>query len=95
MDRAFAMTLDYLRTRQQFGKLIGTFQALQHRAADLKMQVSADARQRGIGGRRLRFRRHRRCRRAAVSRAKARAAEAAMLVHAAGHPAAWRHRLHR
>lgn len=28
---ATAMTLDYLRTRKQFGRLIGEFQALQHR----------------------------------------------------------------
>ena len=40
MDRAFAMTLDYLKTRQQFGRLIGSFQALQHRAADLKIQLA-------------------------------------------------------
>ncbi|MEO0982394.1 MAG: acyl-CoA dehydrogenase family protein [Pseudomonadota bacterium] len=30
---AFEMTLEYLQTRKQFGQLIGSFQALQHRAA--------------------------------------------------------------
>jgi alkylation response protein AidB-like acyl-CoA dehydrogenase len=35
MDAALAVTADYLNTRQQFGAPIGTFQALQHKLADM------------------------------------------------------------
>ncbi|HEY8617203.1 acyl-CoA dehydrogenase family protein [Phenylobacterium sp.] len=43
--QAFETTLDYLKTRVQFGQVIGSFQALQHRAAkmftDLELARSA------------------------------------------------------
>jgi alkylation response protein AidB-like acyl-CoA dehydrogenase len=78
--QAFAVTLDYLRTREQFGRSIGSFQALQHRAADLAIQLaltratvaaSLAAITGGAQGAR---------RAAAASQAKARAGDAAMLV---------------
>ncbi len=34
-SQAFEITLEYLKTRTQFGQVIGTFQALQHRAAKM------------------------------------------------------------
>jgi acyl-CoA dehydrogenase len=39
MLATFAMTLDYLKTRVQFGVPIGSFQALQHRAARLYVET--------------------------------------------------------
>jgi alkylation response protein AidB-like acyl-CoA dehydrogenase len=39
MSRAFDMTLDYLRERKQFDVHIGSFQALQHRAVDVFMEI--------------------------------------------------------
>lgn len=79
-EEAFRITLDYLQTRKQFGKAIGSFQALQHRAVDLKLQLalmrasvySAAACCDGDHSPKQK--------RIAVSRAKARAAEAAMQV---------------
>lgn len=37
--QSFDMTLEYLKTRKQFGKVIGSFQALGHRAAGLYSQM--------------------------------------------------------
>ena len=80
MGRAFALTLDYLRTRQQFGKPIGSFQSLQHRAADLKLQLELTRASVESAAATLDAESPRAVRQAAVSRAKARAATAGMLV---------------
>ncbi|ATQ43628.1 acyl-CoA dehydrogenase family protein [Caulobacter mirabilis] len=76
--QAFEITLDYLKTRTQFGQVIGTFQSLQHRAAkmftDLETTRSCiEAALEGLdaGGR---------DNRAAASLAKAKASELAHLV---------------
>jgi pimeloyl-CoA dehydrogenase small subunit len=39
MSEALAMTVEYLKTRKQFGVTIGSFQALQHRAADMTVAL--------------------------------------------------------
>lgn len=39
MEALFEATLDYLKTRQQFGVPIGKFQALQHRMADMYVHL--------------------------------------------------------
>ena len=38
-ESAFETTIDYLKQRKQFGVLIGTFQALQHRAAEMFCEI--------------------------------------------------------
>ena len=35
MEKMYEMTLEYISTRKQFGKTIGSFQTIQHRAVDM------------------------------------------------------------
>ena len=39
MEKTLSVTVEYMNTRKQFGVPIAAFQALQHRAADMKMQL--------------------------------------------------------
>jgi alkylation response protein AidB-like acyl-CoA dehydrogenase len=80
MDRVFGITLDYLKTREQFGKKIGSFQALQHRSADLQIQLALTRSVVEAAARTMDTATDARVRQAAVSRAKARASEAASVM---------------
>ncbi len=78
ITRMRAMTLDYIKTRVQFGKAIGSFQSLQHRSADMLIQEELT---RAVVGQAVaaldaELPPHKRT--SMASRAKARAAEVAM-----------------
>jgi len=80
MDRVFGITMEYLKTREQFGRKIGSFQALQHRSADLNIQVSLTRATVNAAARTQDDSADSTARKAAVSRAKARASDAASVV---------------
>ena len=80
MDRVFGVTLEYLKTREQFGRKIGSFQALQHRSADLRIQVSLTRAVVEAAAAKYDASDDPAVRKAAVSRAKARASDAASVV---------------
>ena len=78
MTEAFERTIEYLKSRSQFGVLIGTFQALKHRAAKMFIEIelsrstvmsAARALDAGDGDARLQ-----------VSNAKARCSDALILI---------------
>lgn len=80
MDRAFGMTLEYLKTREQFGRRIGSFQALQHRSADLQIQLALTRATVNAAAATMDRTNDTRLRQAAASRAKARASDAASVI---------------
>jgi alkylation response protein AidB-like acyl-CoA dehydrogenase len=80
MERVFGITLEYLRTREQFGRKIGSFQALQHRSADLKIQIALTRATVEAAAAVLDSEADPSARKAAASRAKARASDAASAV---------------
>jgi alkylation response protein AidB-like acyl-CoA dehydrogenase len=79
-ERAFEITLDYLKQRKQFGQPLAAFQALQHRAADMKIQLTLTRASVQGAAADLDAGIPSRGRSAVTSRAKARAADTAMLV---------------
>jgi alkylation response protein AidB-like acyl-CoA dehydrogenase len=80
MSRAFEMTVDYIKVREQFGKRIGSFQALQHRATDLLSLVELSRAVLRQSARRFDESDNVSVRAQAASQAKARAADAALKV---------------
>jgi len=78
MDAALEMTVDYLKTRVQFGRTISNFQVLQHMAVDLKLETQVT--RASVEDAALRWDRYGPTPEtyAAVSRTKARASQAAL-----------------
>jgi alkylation response protein AidB-like acyl-CoA dehydrogenase len=75
-----AVSLDHLRTRQQFGRFIGSFQALQHRAVDMYLQQELSAALVAEAGLRFDQPGTRAARSMLASRVKSRTSEAALMI---------------
>ena len=92
-QKVLDMTIEYAKIRQAFGRPIGSYQGVKHKAADMLVDVENSKSHhvlRGVGDRRERRRR----RRSRVSMAKAYVSDAYRRVAGRGHPAPRRHRLH-
>jgi alkylation response protein AidB-like acyl-CoA dehydrogenase len=79
-DRAFNITLEHMKARERFGRRSGALPVLRHRAADMEIQVSLTRATIGTASYALDNAPTLGQRQAAVSRAKLRAADAAMVV---------------
>lgn len=80
MDQSLGIALEYLRTREQFGRAIGSFQGLQHRTVDLWMQKELSIGAVDDAVRTLDSTDDPKTRMLAASRTKSRCADAALLV---------------
>jgi alkylation response protein AidB-like acyl-CoA dehydrogenase len=80
MSRALEMSTEYMKTRVQFGRPIGSFQGLQHRAVDLYLQQQLASAVLDQGLRELDARPAPAVRAATVSRIKARCSDAGLRI---------------
>ena len=80
MERMIEITLEYLGTRQQFGRPIGSFQVLQHRMVDLRLQLDISRAVLAQASATLDADSNAETRQMAVSQAAARLSDAAMTV---------------
>ena len=98
-QKVLEMTVEYAKVREQFGRPIGSFQAVQHKCANMMVDVEGrEVRRllRRVGGQQRRGRRAARCRgvaKAAASDAYRRTAADGIQVHG-GIGFTWDHDMH-